>query len=252
MRYATLSACLVGLDLSSEYLYAEASMTASRITHDELIERILNAKLAFFNESPSGDITSRFSADMGMFDRAIADSFSPVASSILGIFAGVGVFVAMSPTYIFAVLPLIIVYAYVHSRYRVASNNLKVEDAETKSPLYSHFNEVITGLEVIRGYRIEDKVIATHHTLLDAHITAKLNWDAVNRWLGINLDLIGVMISFGLTLCLSFSRNISGSLAGLLISHAMRITTNLKGMVRTSTVRLPCNVVCCQRIKCMP
>ena len=228
----------MGLDLSSEYLYTEASMTASRITHDELIERILNAKLTFFSDSPSGDITSRFSADMGMFDRAIADSFSPVTSSMLGIFAGVGVFVTMSPSYIVAVIPLIIVYAYVHSKYRIASNYLKSEDSETKSPLYSHFNEIITGLEVIRGYRIENRMIETHHRLLDAHLTAKLNWDAVNRWLGINLDLIGVMITFGLTLCLSFSTNISGSLAGLLISHAMRITSNLKGMVRTSTVSL--------------
>jgi ABC-type multidrug transport system fused ATPase/permease subunit len=113
---------------------------------------------------------------------------------------------------------------------------LKREDAETKSPLYSQFYETITGVEVIRGYRIESKLIDEHHKLLDAHLCAKLNWDAVNRWLGINLDIIGVLMIFGAVLCLSFSRNISGSLAGLLISHAMRITNNLKSVVRTSTV----------------
>lgn len=236
MRYATLSACLVGLHLTSEYLYAEASMMASRITHDELIERIINAKLSFFSDSPSGDITSRFSSDMGMFDRAVADSFAPVASSMLGILAGTGVILVISPVYIFAVVPLTVMYGYIHSRYRLASNTLKAEDAETKAPLYSHFYEVITGLEVIRGYNIEEKVIGAHHQLLDAHLVAKLNWDAVNRWLGINLDLIGVMILFGSTVCLSFSDKVSGSLAGLLISHAMRITANLKGVVRTSTV----------------
>lgn len=120
----------------------------------------------------------------------------------------------------------------------MVSKSLKRSDAATKGPLYSHFHEVITGLEVIRGYHIESKFIDEHHRLLDGQIAARLNWDAVNRWLGINLDLIGVLLVFGASLCLTFQQTTAG-LAGLVISYAMKTTQHLSFAIRASTVCSP-------------
>jgi ABC-type multidrug transport system fused ATPase/permease subunit len=120
--------------------------------------------------------------------------------------------------------------------HRSVSKDLKREDAASKGPLYSHFNEVCGGLEVIRGYGIETKLIATHHFLLDRQLHARLNWDAANRWLGIHLDLIGVLIVFFAAFCLAFNvQTISSGLAGLIISYAMRTTQSLSFAIRSST-----------------
>lgn len=71
--------------------------------------------------------------------------------------------------------------------------------------------------------------------MIDNQIAARLNWDAVNRWLGINLDLIGVFLVFGASLCLTFETNTAG-LAGLVISYAMKTTQHLSFAIRASTV----------------
>ena len=124
---------------------------------------------------------------------------------------------------------------------RSISKTLKRNDAATKGPLYSQFHEVITGLEIIRGYRIESTFIDDHHRLLDNQISARLNWDAVNRWLGVNLDLIGVLLVFGASLCLTFQLTTAG-LAGLVISYAMKTTQHLSFAIRASTVLYVCDI----------
>jgi ABC-type multidrug transport system fused ATPase/permease subunit len=116
--YASISAALVLLHFVAEFLYSLASITASRTTHNELLTRILGAKMSFFSDTPSGHITSCFSSDFSMFDRAVADSFSPVTTAFLGILTSIGVFLMLSRYYILALLPLSFIYGYIHSRYR--------------------------------------------------------------------------------------------------------------------------------------
>lgn len=58
----------------------------------------------------------------------------------------------------------------------------------------------------------------------------------MNRWLGIQLDLIGVLVVFAACVCLVWTRNMSGGAAGLMITYAMKTTQNLSFAVRASTV----------------
>lgn len=235
ISYSAVAGAVIALHTCRQLMYSYVGMKASQSLHSELLKSLLGATLAFFAATPSGAIMSRFSADFAVIDGDLIDYVASVADSFLGIFTCLGLVIILSPYYVIMVIPLSAAYIWIQSCYRPASKALKREDAAAKGPLYSHFYETINGLEVIRGFRIHQKLIEMHHELLDNQIEARVNWDAVNRWLGLNLDLVGVAIVFSAALCLSFDDNISGGFAGLLLSYAMRTTQNLSFAIRSST-----------------
>ena len=142
-----------------------------------------------------------------------------------------------SPLYVFFVVPLAWKYLQVQHRYRQISTELKKIDSATKSPMFSHFKEVLFGLETIRAYGIEERVKREHHQLLDDSICARLNWDFANRWMGIRLDMIGSLIVSASGFLVAFSTlyvSSSGGHAGLMLSYALKATQSLSFAIRAS------------------
>ena len=100
-------------------------------------------------------------------------------------------------------------YLRVQRRYRAVSTQLKRLDSESKSPLFSHFRESLSGLEVIRAGKLQAKMLAEHQAILDDSIRIRLSLDASNRWLGVRLDVIGSLIVSCAAFALLFKVNMN-------------------------------------------
>lgn len=216
-------------------MYAYSGNVGSITIHSRLLSAVIGASFSFFMKTPSGKIASRFSSDVDVIDNQLPGSLSSLIDSILGIITGVGVVCMTSPSYIFVVVPLGLLYLNIQNKYRLASIEFKKIESGAKSPLYSYFHEIIGGLDTIRGYRIQNKLIDMHDELLDSLITSRMNWDCANRWLGIRLDLIGCMIVSAAAFTIAFSSSVSGGLAGIMLSYALRATQSLSFAVRAAT-----------------
>jgi ATP-binding cassette subfamily C (CFTR/MRP) protein 1 len=116
--YSSISLCVVVLHISRQVLYASAGQRASRSIHQRLLKAVLGARLSFFNTTPSGAITSRFSSDMGAVDSDLSGSIAAVVDAFLGIITGVAVVMIASPYYVLFIVPLVWTYSYVQSKYR--------------------------------------------------------------------------------------------------------------------------------------
>lgn len=107
--------------------------------------------MAFFDTTPQGRVLNRFSSDMYSID----DSLPFVLNILLAnIFCVLGVLVVMSyglPWVLVPLIPLALVYYRTQRFYRYTSRELKRLCSLTLSPVYSHFSETITGLEMIRA-----------------------------------------------------------------------------------------------------
>ena len=249
--YAVISFVVIIINLGRYFMYAYAGIIASVNLHDSLLRSILGATFSFFNETPSGRITSRFSSDLDVIDDSIHSSVQAIVDSLLGIITGIGVVCVEAPVYIFFAIPLTYLYLYFQRQYREVSKELKKIEAGAKSPLFSYFREVLCGLECVRGFRLQQKMIEQHNVMLDHSIRSRLNWDAANRWLGIRLDIIGCLIVSASAFSLLLARkNVNeplpgessdggsgggGGQAGLMLSYALKATFSLSYAIRATT-----------------
>jgi ATP-binding cassette, subfamily C (CFTR/MRP), member 1 len=229
---------LVLLNNISRYvLLAFSGVTGSRHLHEALTATILSAPLQFFDSIPSGRIISRFSSDMDTIDNDIPTSLSSSYDAFLGVLTGLVVVVINSPVFLVLIFPLGYQYLVVQRVYRTASVELKRLDSSSRSPVFSHFNETLSGLEYIRAYQLQRLMTTQHQLYLNRSISTRYNWDGVNRWLGIRLDLIGTVIVAGAaySLLLVETHASNGGSAGLMVSYALKSTASLSLAVRTST-----------------
>jgi ABC-type multidrug transport system fused ATPase/permease subunit len=235
--YAVLSVLVVCANFGRYLMINRSGLAASKAMHSALLNSILGAKFSFFDSTPSGRITSRFSVDFDMIDFSIPSGIGTFQDAVLGIFTGVGVVVVSSPVYLLLIAPLVWKYLEIQQQYRNVSTVLKKIDSGAKSPLLSHLKETLTGLETIRAFGIEEQLSREFHALLDFSICSRLNWDFANRWMGIRLDIIGSIIvgfsAFLVAVSTLFSST-SGGHAGLMISYALKATQSMTIAIRSS------------------
>jgi ABC-type multidrug transport system fused ATPase/permease subunit len=203
---------------------------------------VLGARPSFFDSTPSGRVTSRFSADMDVVDAKLPAGLAALVDAGLGIVTGLAVVSINAPAYLVLVAPLAWRYATLQRRYRAVSTQLKQMEAAHKSPLFSHCREVLAGLETARAYRLEHQLATRHFAMLDDLIGARVNWDATNRWLGLRLDVLGALIMGGAALAAA-SFGSAGGQTGLMLAYAFKATHSLSFAVRATASLGPASLL---------
>ncbi|KAJ3049485.1 hypothetical protein HK102_012496, partial [Quaeritorhiza haematococci] len=150
----------------SGVFFAFAGTRAAQTLHASAAQRILLAPTSFYDTTPLGRIINRFSKDQDGIDNQIADSFRMFYNTLS---VGISTFVFIiyaTPWFGVPLVPLLGVYWVLQKVYRATSRELKRLDSISRSPLYAHFGETMTGLSTIRAYREESRFtsIADYHT----------------------------------------------------------------------------------------
>jgi len=135
-------------------------------------------------------------------------------------------------------------------RYYVAtSRQLARLDSATKSPIFSHFSETLTGVSTIRAYESQKRFVSRMHKNMDENNIYVLIANYADRWLGLRLELIGNIITALASLFAVFSRNsLSAGLVGLSISLSLSISQALNFFVRMGA-DFEANITALERIK---
>jgi ATP-binding cassette subfamily C (CFTR/MRP) protein 1 len=137
------------------------------------------------------------------------------------------------PIYLAPLVPLLIFYYYAQRFYRATSRELKRIDAITRSPLYAHFNETLTGLATIRAYREQERFIKENEHLMDLTNRPYYLSFVIQRWLGVRLEAITNILTFCVGLFSVINRtSVSPGLIGLVMSYSLQVTGTLNWCVR--------------------
>lgn len=76
-------------------------------------------------------------------------------------------------------------------RYFVASmRQLKRMDSASKSPIFSHFGETVTGVSTIRAYNEQNRFIRIMERQVDENLLFYFPNNISNRWLALRLELV--------------------------------------------------------------
>ncbi|XP_039857920.1 canalicular multispecific organic anion transporter 1 [Simochromis diagramma] len=229
-------------------LLANASVDASRILHSKLLNNILRVPMVFFDTTPIGRVVNRFAKDIFTIDEAIPNSVRSWLLCFLGVLGTLFVICLATPFFAIVIIPLAVIYFFVQRIYVATSRQLRRLDSVSRSPIYSHFGETVSGLSVIRAYKHQERFLKHNEVTIDENLKSVYPWIVSNRWLAIRLEFVGNLVVFFSALFAVISRDsIDSGLVGLSISYALNVTQTLNWLVRM-TSELETNIVAVERV----
>ncbi|XP_015279485.1 PREDICTED: canalicular multispecific organic anion transporter 1 [Gekko japonicus] len=234
--------------LAGSFLASNGAVRASRFLHLQLLSNILRAPMSFFDTTPTGRIVNRFAKDIFTVDETIPMSFRSWLSCFLGILSTLLLICLATPYFGIIIVPLGILYYFVQQFYVATSRQLRRLDSVTRSPIYSHFSETVSGLSVIRAYGHQERFLLHNEKIVDVNQKSVYSWIISNRWLAVRLEFVGNLVVFFSALLAVFSKgSLEGGIVGLSISSALNVTQTLNWLVRM-TSELETNIVAVERV----
>ena len=268
-----LAQCLFVFMLS--FFVARFSTRGAVQLHDRSFASVARAPLSFFDTTPLGRILHRFSKDQDTLDANLSESIRSVIMLAAQILGSLVLMCIATPVFIIPLLPCMYLYykiqvqCYTNSRsiqsfpsshcaamhqshssvpafccvspsqsnFRRSSRELKRMDSTTRSPLFAHFSETLTGLSTIRAYHREDVFIRGNEERVDGNMRAYYLVVVMQRWIGLRLETLAsavVFFSGAVIVITSFYYGLGVGLAGLSLSYAVSMTTSLVFLIRQS------------------
>ncbi|XP_049916464.1 ATP-binding cassette sub-family C member 3 isoform X3 [Epinephelus moara] len=131
---------------------AYSMLRAAKVTHSNMLQGVLRAPQAFFESNPTGRLLNRFSKDMDAIDSHIPDNIDIWMRTFWYTLNVLLICSALTPMFLIVIAPLMVFYWWVQRFYVATSRQLKRLESVSRSPIYSHFSETVTGCSVIRAY----------------------------------------------------------------------------------------------------
>ncbi|KAF2099088.1 hypothetical protein NA57DRAFT_38826 [Rhizodiscina lignyota] len=231
--YAALGASqalmLFGFSLALSYFGTQASKTMLQ----QSITRVLRAPMSFFDTTPLGRITNRFSKDIDTMDNNLTDSMRMYFMT-LGMIVSVFILIIVYFHYFAVALgPLAILFVAAAAYYRASAREIKRHESLLRSVVFAKFSEAVSGVSTIRAYGLQDRFSRTIYDAIDSMDGAYFLTYANQRWLSTRLDLIGNMLVFVTGILVVTSRfSISPSIGGLVLSYILSIVQMIQFTVR--------------------
>ncbi|KAJ6326174.1 hypothetical protein OIU78_013303 [Salix suchowensis] len=236
--------CIINsaLTLVRAFSFAFGGLRAAVQVHDTLLNKLIDAPIQFFDQTPGGRILNRFSSDLYTID----DSLPFILNILLANFVGLlGITVILSYVQVFfllLLLPFWFIYSKLQFFYRSTSRELRRLDSVSRSPIYATFTETLDGASTIRAFKSEDffmKKFIEHVTLYQRTSYSEI---IASLWLSLRLQLLAaVVISFVAMMAVIGSHDYlpisfgTPGLVGLSLSYAAPIVSLLGSFLTSFT-----------------
>ncbi|XP_052124000.1 multidrug resistance-associated protein 1 [Frankliniella occidentalis] len=222
---------------------------AAKAMHDVMLHGVVRAPLSFHDVTPQGRILSRFSKDVDVMDNLLPQQIADTLWCMFEVLSTLLVISYSMPIFLSVILPIAILYYFIQRFYVATSRQLKRLESVTRSPIYSHFGESVTGAATIRAYNVKERFIRDSEIRVDVNQSCFYPSVIAARWLSVRLETVGNLIIFFAALFAVMSKDtIGGALVGLSISYALQVTSVLNLMVRLSS-EVESNIVAVERLK---
>ncbi|EPY85138.1 multidrug resistance-associated protein 1 [Camelus ferus] len=222
---------------------------ASRRLHLDLLHNVLRSPMSFFERTPSGNLVNRFSKELDTVDSMIPQVIKMFMGSLFNVIGACIVILLATPIAAVVIPPLGLIYFFVQRFYVASSRQLKRLESVSRSPVYSHFNETLLGVSVIRAFEEQERFIRQSDLKVDENQKAYYPSIVANRWLAVRLEYVGNCIVLFAALFAVISRHsLSAGLVGLSVSYSLQVTAYLNWLVRMSS-EMETNIVAVERLK---
>ncbi|KRJ97655.1 multidrug resistance-associated protein 1 isoform X13 [Drosophila yakuba] len=228
-------------------LFTATLHASSRVFH-RLFNNIMHCPSEFFDTTPKGRILDRCSSDVNCLDLVMPLNIRMVLSTAFQVLATIVVISLSTPIFLAVIVPIAFLYYFAQRFYVATSRQLMRLESVSRSPIYSHFSETVTGASTIRAYNVGDRFIEESDAKVDKNQVCKYPSVIANRWLAIRLEMVGNLIILFASLFAVLGGQTNPGLVGLSVSYALQVTQTLNWLVRMSS-DIETNIVSVERIK---
>ncbi|KRF85626.1 multidrug resistance-associated protein 1 isoform X10 [Drosophila virilis] len=227
---------------------ALGGLRAAQLLHELILRRMLYAPLQFFDTTPVGRIISRFSKDIQVVELYLPFMIINCVCLAFEVLATIVVISISTPIFLAVIVPIGFIYYFAQRFYVATSRQLMRLESVSRSPIYSHFGETVTGVSTIRAYTVQDRFIEESDNKVDKNQVCKYPSLIANRWLAVRLEMVGNLIILFASLFAVLGGQTNPGLVGLSVSYALQVTQTLNWLVRMSS-DIETNIVSVERIK---
>ena len=164
---------------------------AGKVMLHRAINRVLRAPMSFFDTTPLGRITNRFSKDIDVMDNSLTDSmrmYFITMSIIISVFILIIVYFHY---FAIALGPLFLVFLFSAAYYRASAREVQRHESVLRSSVFARFSEAVLGTATIRAYGLQGRFSQSIREAIDDMDSAYYLTFANQRWLSVRLDAIG-------------------------------------------------------------
>ncbi|RYO03918.1 Oligomycin resistance ATP-dependent permease [Alternaria tenuissima] len=206
---------------------------AGKVMLHRAITRVLRAPMSFFDTTPLGRITNRFSKDIDVMDNTITDAIRMYFLTLAMIISVFILIISYYYYYAIALGPLFIMFMFSAAFYRSSAREVKRHEAVLRSTVFSRFGEAVMGTPTIRAYGLQDQFSKSVRDAVDDMNSAYYLTFANQRWLSVRLDIVGILLVFTTGILVVTSRfSVDPSIAGLVLSYILTIVQMIQFTVR--------------------
>ena len=213
---------------------AQHRLGTSVTLHEEMLQSVFGAPVAFFDVTPQGRILNRFSSDMVIVDEELSQSISQLTNSLFSVFGAIAAIAAATQgIFLLLCVPLVVLYEKIQRYFRKSNTAIARLQSVALSPIYTDFSQALTGLSTIRAYGVGKRFVDSLQQRVDYNTVPLVMTQLAIQWLAIRLDFIGSIISlFIAVLAIASNGLIPASFLALGLTYSFQMTTYLKFAVR--------------------
>ena len=204
--------------------------------HAGLLQSVMRAPLYFFTRTDSGSVTSRFSQDLAVVDLELP--LMVVQTSFM-IFFCIFSFILMllSAGELAATFPFLGAALWaIQKVYLRTSRQMRLLDLEAKAPLFTQFQESLSGLASIRAFGWVERFRQNNLNLIDDSQKPFYFLFCIQRWLAVVLDLLVAGLAVVLMILGVFLRDkLNPGLVALALLNIMTFNQTLTSLIKSYT-----------------
>ena len=222
----------VGL-LSMGVIFATFSILSATKLHHQALQRVLHAPFSFFDTTPQGRITHRFSKDMDTLDNIIGEAMRTLIGTVVQVVGSIVLIAVLVPYFLIAVAIIVVLYFWIALFYRSTARELRRIDAGLRSNMHEHFSESLHGLVTIRSFDKIDGFVQENSRRIDRQNRAYWLAQTCQRWLSVRLDFLGSLLVFSVALLAVGTRfELSAGETGVALSYILTAQSIFGWVVR--------------------
>ncbi|KAJ7863247.1 hypothetical protein B0H13DRAFT_2237135 [Mycena leptocephala] len=184
--YAAIGMFGILLRLVLVALQYVGALRASRILFQRLLVTVVRATFRFHDTTPQGRMLNRFSKDFATIDTNLANTLQQVNSSLAALLVSVLTVAVVFPPFLFPATIIAFLYWSLAVGYLNTGRDLRRMESNNRSPIFSDFGELLTGIVTVRAFSAEKRFMDGFHTRM------WYTFWMTNRWLLVHFDFLAL------------------------------------------------------------